>query len=101
MKMWVKIVLYVIFMAGLAVSITASIMLNHHNQTLRRQVRSQGVIIDSLLRRRMSVFDIELYVTDKSRAVIYGRYNKGTIFFPMEKKYIVSIDSSNILMRAM
>ena len=71
---------------------------NRHVRTLKAQVMEQSAIIDSLLKRRMTLLDVELYVTDKSRNVIYGRYNKGTITMPQERKYILEVDS--ILLRS-
>jgi len=40
--------------------------------------------------------DVDLYVTDKSVNKIYGRYNKGTITMPQERKYILEVDSVNM-----
>ena len=56
-------------------------------------------MIDSLLNRRMTVFDVQLHVTDKSRFAIYGRYNKGTINVPNERRYELTIDSTNVSMK--
>lgn len=56
----------------------------------------QQATIDSLLRKRDTFIDVELNVTDKSRATIYGRYNKGTITIPQQRTYILEIDSTNV-----
>jgi hypothetical protein len=66
---------------------------------LKRQTEDQTVIIDSLLKRRMTVFDVTLSVTDKSRFAVYGKYNKGTIYVPSERTYELKIDSTNISMK--
>jgi hypothetical protein len=44
----------------------------------------------------MTVFDVQLNVTDKSRSTIYGRYNKGTISMPQEKTYKLEMDSMKV-----
>ncbi len=92
-----------ICLATAAVAITIlSIELGHKVvmcRHLKRQVADQTVIIDSLLRRRMTVFDVQMHVTDKSHFAIYGRYNKGTITVPSERTYELKIDSTNVKMR--
>jgi hypothetical protein len=69
---------------------------HRHVKTLKAQVTEQSAIIDSLLKRRMTLLDVELYVTDKSRNIVYGRNNKGTITMPQERKYILEVDSANV-----
>ena len=71
----------------------------NHRRSLQKQVKEQSVIIDSLLQRRMTVFDVQLHVTDKSVNKIYGRYNKGTISMPQERKYILEVDSVSMSVR--
>jgi hypothetical protein len=95
-KLWIKIMICAALAAAV---ITLSAMLGlsrQHVKTLQAQVREQSAIIDSLLMRRMTVFDVQLNVTDKSRNVIHGRYNKGTINMPQERTYTLEIDSMNI-----
>lgn len=68
-----------------------------HRRSLARQVKEQSVVIDSLLKRDQPLFDVDLYVTDKSRNTIYGRYNRGTINMPQERRYILQVDSVNVM----
>lgn len=102
MKTWIKTAIIILAVAAVSTIITLSVVLwntkvyCHH---LKRQTEDQTVIIDSLLRRRMTVFDVTLSVTDKSRFAIYGRYNKGTITVPNERTYELKIDSTNVKMR--
>jgi hypothetical protein len=63
------------------------------------RVKEQSVIIDSLLNRRMTVFDVQLNVTDKSTNKINGTYNKGTISMPQERVYKLEIDSVNVTVK--
>lgn len=94
-----KVIKYIIY-AVIAIVLTASCIITgltaKHNKTLIKCNAEQSKIIDSLLNRRMKVVDIKLYVTDKSKNTIYGRYNKGTIFMPQERKYILEVDSVSI-----
>lgn len=76
-----------------ALAVTVASLEGSHRRSLAKQVKEQSVIIDSLLKRRMTVFDVQLHVTDKSVNKIYGRYNKGTISMPQERKYILEVDS--------
>jgi hypothetical protein len=34
-----------------------------------------------------------------SRNVIYGRYNRGTITMPQERRYILEVDSSTLVVK--
>lgn len=85
--------------AAVIVIVTLSIAFafsSRSNRQLQNRVQEQSKIIDSLLNRRIKAVDVELYVTDKSKNVIYGRYNKGTITMPQERKYILEVDSISI-----
>lgn len=76
-----------------AVSLTFGIAEGAHRRSLQKQLKEQSVIIDSLLRRPKALMDVQLYVTDKSVNKIYGRYNKGFITMPQERRYILEVDS--------
>lgn len=78
---------------------SAAIAQHRHIKSLKRQVADQTVFIDSLLKRRMTVMDVRLNVTDKSRNTIYGRYNKGTITIPTQKTYMLELDSVSMRVR--
>jgi len=96
MKTWLKITIIAVLACAVAVMSTLYAESHKHVATLKKQVEEQSTVIDSLLKRRMNVMDVELFVTDRSRNVIYGRYNKGTITMPQERKYILEVDSVNI-----
>lgn len=94
--MWIKVAIYAVLGAAIITMSSLYVESHQHVKTLKVQVKQQGVIIDSLLTRRMTVFDVQLSVTDKSRNVINGRYNKGSITMPQERLYKLSIDSSSV-----
>lgn len=96
MKTWIKILIATILASAVCVMSVLYSESHKHVKTLKSQVQEQSAVIDSLLKRRMTLMDVDLYVTDKSRNVIYGRYNKGTITMPQERKYILEIDSTKI-----
>ena len=96
MKTWIKIAIVALLACAVAVMSTLYAESHKHVKTLKHQVAEQSTVIDSLLKRRMEYINAELYVTDKSRNVIYGRYNKGTITMPQERKYILEVDSIGI-----
>lgn len=95
MKKWVWIV-WAVLAAATAVATTAASLEGNHRRSLQKQVKEQSAVIDSLLGRNQPLLDVKLYVTDKSRNVIYGRYNKGTISMPQERRYILEVDSVNM-----
>lgn len=76
---------------------TTATLEGSHRRSLAKQVKEQSAVIDSLLKRDQPLFDVQLYVTDKSVNKIYGRYNKGTISMPQERRYILEVDSVNVL----
>lgn len=96
MKTWLKIVIAALLCIGIAVMSVLYAESHKHVKTLKEQVKEQSAVIDSLLKRRMTVFDVQLHVQDKSHNTIYGRYNKGTITMPQERKYILEVDSVNV-----
>lgn len=92
----IKWIVWVVLLAAVAVATTAAVLEGNHRRSLTKQVQEQSAVIDSLLSRDQPLLDVKLYVTDKSRNVIYGRYNKGSIFMPQERKYILEVDSVNM-----
>lgn len=95
-KPWIKILIYAVLAAAIITMSAMYVESHNHVKTLKNQVKQQNIVIDSLLARRMTVFDVKLTVTDKSRNVIHGRYNKGSITMPQERTYKLSIDSSSV-----
>ena len=87
-------------MAVLAVitslAITIATLEGSHRRSLAKQVKEQSVVIDSLLKRKPTMMDVKLYVTDRSKNNIYGRYNKGTITIPTVKTYKLEVDSVRV-----
>lgn len=100
-----KIIYYIIgiLAAGAIVAITIlSVALSATQKrctTLNDRVKEQSKVIDSLLTKRDRFVDVELYVTDKSKSTIYGKYNKGNITMPQEKTYHLEIDSTNVTIK--
>jgi hypothetical protein len=96
MKKWSWIIMAVMAVVT-ALSVTVASLEGSHRRSLAKQVKEQSVVIDSLLKRDRPLFDVQLYVTDKSVNKIYGRYNKGTISMPQERRYILEVDSVNVM----
>lgn len=99
MKNWIKFTAASIAIAAIAI---LSVIAVGDKKTIKSQqdrIEEQGKVIDSLLNRRTTFIDCHLVVTDKSKNIIYGRYNKGNISQPQERKYILEIDSTNIKIR--
>lgn len=98
MKKWIWVV-WAVLAAATAVATTAASLEGNHRRSLAKQVKEQSAVIDSLLKRDQPLFDVDLYVTDKSVNKIYGRYNKGTISMPQERRYILEVDSTRVTVR--
>ena len=99
MKIWIKIIIYTVVATVIATLPAVTVGQARHINSLKAHVDEQHTIIDSLLKRRMTVIDCQLHVTDKSRFAIYGRYNKGTINVPNDRTYTLQIDSTNITVK--
>lgn len=95
----IKWIIYGAAILVTAVSLTLGIAEGAHRRSLQKQLKEQSVIIDSLLCRPKALMDVQLYVTDRSVNKIYGRYNKGFITMPQERRYILEVDSTNVLIR--
>ncbi|MBQ9434936.1 MAG: hypothetical protein IJU33_02280 [Bacteroidales bacterium] len=96
MKKWISIAMFAALTVGTIVCGTVAGLRGRHLKDMRQTVTEQRMIIDSLLKRRMTVVDVKLNVTDKSRFAIYGRYNRGTISVPNERTYTLEIDSFSL-----
>lgn len=94
-KLW-KWIVWGALLAATAVASTAAALEGNHRRSLAKQVKEQSAVIDSLLSRDQPLLDVKLYVTDRSVNKIYGRYNKGTISMPQERRYILEVDSVNM-----
>lgn len=99
MKSWIKWVLRATALCTIGILITSVCLQHKHVRSLQSHVTEQHMVIDSLLNRRMTMMDVGLYVTDKSKNTIYGRYNKGTITMPQEKTYHLEVDSVSIALK--
>ena len=96
MRTWIKWIVIGVLVSVITTLAAVCGVQHREATTLRKQVAEQSAVIDSLLARRMTVFDVELHVTDRSRLNVYGRYNKGTINVPAEKTYRLEMDSVKI-----
>ncbi len=94
-KLW-KWIVWGALLAATAVGTTAGVLEGNHRRSLEKQVKEQSAVIDSLLSRDRPLLDVKLYVTDRSVNKIYGRYNKGNIAMPQERRYILEVDSVNM-----
>jgi len=99
MKIFGKLIGYLILAAAVAVLAALYQGSVKHNKSLKLQVQEQSVIIDSLLKRKTYNFEVKLNVTDKSKSTIYGRYNKGTISMPHERIYTLVLDSTQFTVK--
>ena len=95
MKKWTWILMAVMAVIT-SLAITIASLEGSHRRSLAKQVKEQSVVIDSLLKRKPAMMDVKLYVTDRSKNNIYGRYNKGTITIPTQKIYKLEIDSVKV-----
>lgn len=103
MKTWIKTAIGVAVIVC-AMGATATITVLSHKlkskaevcAELKQRTEEQSRVIDSLLNRRMTVFDVQMHIQDKSKFSIYGSHNKGTINVPNERTYTLEIDSVNM-----
>lgn len=99
MKKWIIIAAAIYFAVTACTISILSVQLNSSKKVcanLQERTEEQSRVIDSLLARRMTVFDVQLHVQDKSKFAIHGQYNKGTISVPSIRTYELVIDSTSI-----
>ena len=99
MKKWIWIILAGYFAGTITTISVLSFQLKSRTEVctnLKERTAEQSRVIDSLLNRRLTVFDVQLHVQDKSKFAIYGSHNKGTINVPNERKYVLEVDSVNL-----
>lgn len=99
MKKWIIIAAAIYFAVTACTISILSVQLNSSKKVcanLQERTEEQSRVIDSLLARRMTVFDVQLHVQDKSKFAIHGQYNKGTINVPSIRTYELVIDSTSI-----
>ena len=99
MKTWIKFVIVGVIAMIIIILSVLCVANKQHIKSLKYQVSEQSAIIDSLLERRMGLIDVQLYVTDKSRNIVHGKYNRGSIYMPQERRYILQIDSTHVNIR--
>lgn len=83
-------------LAGLAVTTTTTSALQ--GKRIKEQAATidrQAAVIDSLLNRRMNVFDVSLSVSDNSKLTIYGKKSEN-LTVPATKTYLLKLDSVSI-----
>lgn len=59
-------------------------------------IERQSVAIDSLVRRKAINANVSMSVTDKSKNVVRGRKNSGTIELSSDKSYKMVLDSISV-----
>ena len=96
MKLYIKIIICVIVTCLIAILSILYGLTKKQNVVYAKRIERQDIIIDSLIARRMHVFDVKMTVTDKSKSIVYGKYNKGNINMPTEKIYILDFDTLKI-----
>ena len=103
MKNWIKIAIDIVIIVCVIGASAAITILSENLKSktevcaeLKKRSDEQSRVIDSLLARRMTVFDVQMHIQDKSKFSIYGSHNKGTINVPNERTYTLEVDSINM-----
>jgi hypothetical protein len=68
-------------------------------RNLKQQTVQQTKIIDSLLQRRMNVFDVQMNVNDYTKTTVYGKKQSGNITIPAVKEYRLILDSCSFKLK--
>lgn len=93
---YIRLIIYIVLAFGITITSILYALTLKQNKVYAKRIERQDVVIDSLIARRMHVFDVKMTVTDKSKSVVYGKYNKGTITMPTEKIYILDFDTLQV-----
>ena len=104
-KLVINIIIYIVLSSVIAVMGTIikgqkkhTKAVEKHITMLSSQINKKDAVIDSLLKRRMTVYDVQLNVTDKSKPSINLKNNRGEISAPIEidKVYHLKFEDTNI-----
>jgi hypothetical protein len=94
-----KHIIYLIAIAIVAVwagfATTASAIQGKRIKEQHQTIVHQSEVIDSLLNRRMNVFDVSLSVEDRSKLTVYGKKSEN-LQVPATKTYILKLDSVSV-----
>ena len=94
-----KHIIYLIAIAIVAVwagfATTASAIQGKRIKEQHQTIVHQSEVIDSLLNRRMNVFDVSLSVEDRSKLTVYGKKSEN-LTIPATKNYILKLDSVSV-----
>lgn len=77
------------------IATTASAIQGKQIKEQHQTIVQQQTTIDSLLNRRMNVFDVRLSVEDKSRLTVYGKKTEN-LSIPATKTYMLKLDSVSV-----
>lgn len=95
-KTYIKLIIYALCVCALTALSILYALTKKQNIVYAQRIERQDVIIDSLIARKMHVFDVKMTVTDKSKSIVYGKYNKGQINMPTEKIYVLDFDTLSL-----
>ena len=94
-----KHIIYLIAIAIVAVwagfATTASAIQGKRIKEQHKTIVHQSEVIDSLLNRRMNVFDVSLSVEDRSKLTVYGKKSEN-LTIPATKTYMLKLDSVSV-----
>ena len=77
------------------VTTTISVLNGKRIKEQKAMIVHQREVIDSLLGRRMTVFDVALSVSDNSKLTVYGKKSQN-LQVPATKTYMLKLDSVSV-----
>lgn len=95
MKTKITLIIYAVLAVWGITTTTISAIQGKRVKEQSKVITEQSKVIDSLLNRRMNVFDVSLSVSDNSKLTVYGKKSEN-LTVPATKTYLLKLDSVSI-----
>lgn len=95
MKTKITLIIYAVLVVWVITTTTISAIQEKRVKEQSKVITEQSKVIDSLLNRRMNVFDVSLSVSDNSKLTVYGKKSEN-LTVPATKTYLLKLDSVSI-----
>lgn len=95
MKTKITLIIWAVLACWGITTTTISALQGKRVKEKSKVITEQSKVIDSLLNRRMNVFDVSLSVSDNSKLTVYGKKSEN-LQVPATKTYLLKLDSVSI-----
>lgn len=96
MKNWIVLIVLVVLLLAVAYLAPVAVIQTKNVKALRVDCKAKQEAIDTLIRRKQSLFNVQFNVADNSKNTFKWQRNQGAINYTQEKTYWLKIDSISL-----